>query len=88
MNQSAAPFELVRQRLRQDYFITDVCVICLSNDPSFVFLPCLHACVCYDCSSELYVMEQYSVTQAGDIAYRVCSIFPISSCPMCRKKSM
>jgi len=31
----------------------DDCVICLSEEPSVILLPCRHQCVCYDCFSQI-----------------------------------
>ena len=30
-------------------FKTDQCVVCLSKEPSVLFLECLHYCVCLEC---------------------------------------
>lgn len=29
------------------------CVICMSNEPSFIYIPCGHYCVCSQCHSKL-----------------------------------
>jgi hypothetical protein len=80
-----SPFEIVRQGIRRHYYMTDVCVICQSDEPAFVFLPCRHACVCCACSTEFNYVERHFVSQAGDFCYRVCANMSlISTCPMCR----
>lgn len=36
-------------------FIEDKCSICLENTPDTVFLPCGHACCCYQCAKKIIV---------------------------------
>ena len=30
-------------------FVSDQCVVCLSNKPNLIFIKCLHCCVCLEC---------------------------------------
>jgi len=60
-----------KDKINQQIFMEDSCVICFSDRPEMIFLPCGHFCMCSGC---------YGVYKTG-LSY--CRISDL--CPICRK---
>ncbi len=56
---SEVPTTPATYRLNKVYS-NDDCVICLSDPPALVFVPCGHHCVCVDCNKSLLNMNAYN----------------------------